>query len=67
MMNSTVRYSDFEEWYSGYISKKPNLIPLIEQNLDKVDWEVLSENPNAVSILEQKLHKINWSNFNIAA
>ena len=38
----------------------PNAIELLEQNLDKVDWDYLSSNPNAIDILKQNKDKINW-------
>jgi hypothetical protein len=28
------------------LSQNPNAIPILEKNLDKVDWRQLSENPN---------------------
>jgi len=28
------------------LSMNPNAIPILEKNLDKVDWAYLSENPN---------------------
>jgi len=31
----------------------PNAIPLLENNLNKVDWYSLFENPNAMPILEK--------------
>jgi hypothetical protein len=43
----------------------PNAIPIIEENLDKLDnsgWRYLSENPNAIHILEKNLHNISWYN-----
>jgi ribosomal protein L24E len=39
----------------------PNAISLLEKNLDKIDWEVLSMNPNAISLLEQNPRKIRWN------
>jgi len=33
---------------------------LIEENLDKVDWNELCTNPNAVYLLEKNFDKINW-------
>ena len=32
----------------------------LEQNSDKIDWDILSFNPNMIHILEQNIHKINW-------
>ena len=34
------------------ISRNPNAIHLLEQNMDKIDWKFLSENPNAIHLLE---------------
>jgi len=42
------------------LSWNENAIPMLEQNLDKVDWNKLSSNPNAIPILEQNLIKVNW-------
>lgn len=43
---------------------KQNAIPIIEQNLDKLDrecWRGLSKNPNAIHILEKNLDKVFWA------
>jgi len=42
------------------LSRNPNAIHLLEQNLDKIDWEWLSDNPNAIHLLEQNLDKVDW-------
>jgi hypothetical protein len=42
------------------LSRNPNAIHILEQNLDKVDWKHLSRNPNAIPILEQNLDKVSW-------
>jgi hypothetical protein len=34
--------------------------PLLEKNLDKVDWDFLCYNENAIHILEKHPDKINW-------
>ena len=44
----------------GDLSKNPNAISLLEQNLDKVDWISIQRNPNAINILEQNLDKVDW-------
>jgi len=44
------------------LSWNPNAIPILEKNLNRVNWERLSENPNAIHILEQHLYKVNWKN-----
>ena len=33
---------------------------LLEQNPDKIDWDLLSMNPNAMILLEQNQDKIHW-------
>ena len=43
------------------LSKNPNAIQLLEQNLDKINWSKLSMNPNAIHLLEQNPDKICWS------
>lgn len=35
-------------------------IALLEANVDKVDWELLSANPAAIHILEANLDKVDW-------
>ena len=41
----------------------PAIVPLLENNLEKVDWEGLSwnKNPAIVPLLEQNLDKVNWT------
>ena len=34
---------------------------LLESNLDKVDWDMLSLNPNGIKLLEQNPNRIYWS------
>lgn len=43
-------------------SSNPEVIKFLEDNLDKVDWAVLSNNPidAALDILESNIDKINW-------
>jgi hypothetical protein len=45
-------------WY--YLSCNPKAIPILENNLDKVNWRSLSWNPNAIPILEQNLDNVDW-------
>ena len=40
----------------------PTAIHLLEQNLDKVGWHLLSRNTNAIHILELYPSKIYWDN-----
>ena len=46
------------DWDS--LSRNPNAIDILVNNLDKVDWCGLSNNPNAIHILEKNLDNINW-------
>ena len=32
----------------------------MEQNLDKINWKLLSSNPNAINLLSANLDKIDW-------
>ena len=34
---------------------------MLEQNIDKIDWNYLSLNPNAIHLLEKNFDKINWN------
>ena len=43
------------------LSRNPNAIHILEQNLNKVSWWRLSENPNAIHLLEQNLDKVHWA------
>jgi len=45
------------------LSANPNAVPLLEKNLDKVDWNwpLLSRNPNAIHLLEKNLDKVMWT------
>lgn len=48
----------------GKIVLQTNTIPIIEQNLDKLDrecWRGLSKNPYAIHILEKNLDKVFWA------
>ena len=38
-----------------------NVIPILENNLNKIDWNFLSFNENAIHLLEQNQDKIDWS------
>ena len=42
------------------LSENPNVVPILEQHMDKVNWYRLSQNPNAIHILEKHLDKVNW-------
>jgi len=46
------------EGYWDDISEQPHLIDIIEQNMDKINFQYLSKNYNAIHILEQHVEKI---------
>ena len=60
--------TEFERLPLGYLSCNPNAIHLLEQNLNRTNWDGsssiswygLSTNPNAIHILENNIDKINW-------
>ena len=47
-------------WYS--LSENPNVIELLKENPDKIDWDCLLRNPNpeAFELLKQNPDKIVW-------
>ena len=36
---------------------RANAIPILEKNIDKINWLYLSSNPNAISLIEQNLNE----------
>jgi len=46
-----------------YQSVNKNAVHLLEENLDKIDWCLLSFNQNAIHILRDNLEKIDWMCF----
>ena len=47
-------------WHSLCSNTNPEALYLLETNVDKIDWDVLSCNPNAIYLLEKNLDKICW-------
>ena len=43
------------DWY--YLSRNPNAIHFLEQNLDKIKWYYLSENPPIFKLDYERLEK----------
>ena len=66
MTNKGTNFMKLLEWIPfnklnwSYLSRNPNAIHLLENNLDKVNWKFLSKNPNAIPILEKNLDKVDW-------
>jgi hypothetical protein len=44
------------------LSLNPSAFPLLEKNMDKINWDSLSfnPNPNAIRLLEKNVDKVNW-------
>ena len=42
-------------------NENPEVIPILLENPDKIEWYSLSKNPNAIKLLEENQDKINWS------
>ena len=53
MMMKLLDWIDENKLAYGGLSINPNAIPILEKNLDKVNWFRLSGNPNAIHILEK--------------
>ncbi len=56
-----VDHLTWSDWY--YLCARPDMIPILQENQDKIHWHVLCSNPNAMSILEKNLDKITWREF----
>ena len=54
--------NDFDkiDWIHLSNNTHPMAIDLLSENLDKVDWIVLSENPGAIELLKANPDKISW-------
>ena len=50
----------FEKLQWDELSRNPNAIHLLEQNLEKIHWWGLSKNPGAIHLLEANPEKIYW-------
>ena len=47
------------DWVEG-INRNQHGIALLENNLSKIDYEMLSSNPNGMHLLNRKSGKIDW-------
>ena len=61
IMNVYKYNPEYISWY--HLSKNTNLkaIKLLEKNIDKIHWNILSMNPYAIHIIEANIEKIDWS------
>jgi hypothetical protein len=56
----TLNINEKIDWVQLSSNPHPKAIELLAENLDKVDWTVLSENPGAIELLKANPHKILW-------
>ena len=50
-------------WFG--LSRNPNAIQLLRDNIDKIYWSELSLNENAISLLRENYSKIDWNNLSM--
>ena len=60
--NIKMNRSDAVKWTLISKLELDDAMSLIEQNLDKANWEILSSNKKAIHILEKNIDKIDWWN-----
>jgi phosphoribosylanthranilate isomerase len=56
----TLNANDKIDWVQLSANKNPDAIRLLEDNLEKIDWSVLSSNPAAIELLKANYAKIIW-------
>ena len=50
-----------ENYWNNLSSFKNDIaMNILQDNLSKINWDILSENPNAIKILNDNIDKINW-------
>jgi hypothetical protein len=54
-------YINDHDIHNFYVSIHPSLVPYLENNPEKIDWDGLSTNPNAIHLLEENPDKIVWN------
>ena len=52
-------------WIYLCYKTNPIIIKLLEQNIDKINWNAISSNSNAVELLAKNMDKIDWDNMMI--
>lgn len=48
------------DWNTLSGNEHPMAMEMLEQNIDKIDWKMLSSNRNALHLLEKNIDKIDW-------
>ena len=56
----TLNVNDKIDWVQLSGNKNPEAIQLLVNNLEKIDWGVLSGNPSAIEVLKANYDKIIW-------
>lgn len=49
-----------EIWKTLCSTHHPYAIEMLEQNITKIDWDILSTNPYALPLLKRYRHRVNW-------
>jgi uncharacterized cysteine cluster protein YcgN (CxxCxxCC family) len=58
-------FPDCIDWDGLCQNTNPFVMNLIECNIDKCNWAILSANPNAIKIIKANQDKINWSGLSL--
>jgi len=58
--NNLIDKCDIYFWKNICRNESPDAIKLLEENPDKIDWDVLSSNPAAIKLLEKNKGQINY-------
>ena len=66
-----IKNKDFDKinWKIASLISEPDIIPILEQNINKVDWSCLSQNVAAIHILVNNMDKVDkfWLSTNASA
>jgi hypothetical protein len=55
--NALPQYAFQIDMYWHLLSGNPNVVPVLEQNIDKLDWEEIASNKNAGHLLAKKIQE----------
>ena len=57
---NTVKDDTEEIWKTLCSTRNRYAIKILEDNMTKIDWSILSSNPYALHLLEKYPHRVNW-------
>jgi hypothetical protein len=60
-----MKHPNHIQWFWFNFNPSSKLIPILEENLHRIYWNVLSENPNAIHLLKANMDKIDWFKFSM--